>query len=101
MNDCYRRNAIIILTSVISALVITYISGFFRPLLPERTVDVLQWGSPFPYLHRVVTFHGQPFADWNMAVVDFIFWFIIIFVIIYLANFLWGRNDITSDKSVK
>jgi len=71
--------------AVIAGIVITWISGFFTPLFPERTVDVLQWGSPFPYLHRVVTFHIPPAVDWTMAVLDFVIWTVIVFVILYLA----------------
>jgi hypothetical protein len=63
--------------------VLTCRSGFLRPLLPDRTVDVLQWGSPFPYLHKIVTFPGPPFVDWSMAAVDFGIWTIMFMVIIY------------------
>jgi len=71
--------------AIIAGIVITWITGFFPPLFPERTVDVLQWGSPFAYLHRVVTFHTAPFVDWTMAFVDFVIWAVIVFVILYLA----------------
>ena len=76
------------LIAAVASLVITYISGFFRPLFPQMTVDVLQWGSPFPYLHRVVTFPGPPFVDWTMAGVDFIIWGIVVFLIVYLV-WMW------------
>jgi hypothetical protein len=69
--------------AAIGGVVLTWLSGFLRPLLPERTVDVLQWGSPFPYLHKVVTFPGPPFVDWSMAAVDFGIWTIMFMVIIY------------------
>jgi hypothetical protein len=69
--------------AAIGGAVLTWLSGFLRPLLPERTVDVLQWGSPFPYLHKVVTFQGPPFVDWSMAAVDFGIWSIMFIIIIY------------------
>jgi hypothetical protein len=66
-------------------MIITWISGFATPLFPERTVDVLQWGSPFLYLHRVMSFHTAPFVDWTMAFVDFVIWAVLVFVILHLA----------------
>jgi hypothetical protein len=57
-----EENLSMIRISVIFAgivgIIITYASGFFRPLLPERTIDLLQRGSPFPYLQR-----GSHFLD--------------------------------------
>lgn len=79
--------------AVIAGIVITWISGFFTPLFPERTVDVLQWGSPFPYLHRVVTFHIPPAVDWPMAFVDFVIWTVIAFILLYLAGILFSRGN--------
>jgi hypothetical protein len=81
----HRRACMAGFIAVVAGIVITWISGFFTPLFPERTVDVLQWGSPFAYLHRVVTFHTAPFVDWTMAFVDFVIWTVIVFVIVYLA----------------
>jgi hypothetical protein len=74
-----------LIIAVIGGAVLTWLSGFLRPLLPERTVDVLQWGSPFPYLHKVVTFPGSPFVDWTMAAVDFVIWTIMFIIIIYIV----------------
>src|SRR5512137_1499419 len=74
-----------LIIAAIGGAVLTWLSGFLRPLLPERTVDVLQWGSPFPYLHKVVTFPGPPFVDWSMAAVDFTVWTIMFIVIIYVV----------------
>ncbi len=84
------RLGISLIIAVIAGVVITYVSGFFRPLFPEMTVDVLQWGSPFPYLHRVVTFPGPPFVNWTMAAVDFIIWFLIVFAIVFVV---WGMRE--------
>ena len=53
--------------------------------MPEKTVDVLQWGSPFSYLLRVVTFSGPAFVDWSMAAVDFVIWTIMFIIIIYVV----------------
>jgi len=81
-----RRKAFLAgIIAVVSGIVITWISGFFTPLFPERTIDVLQWGSPFPYLHRVVTFHTAPFVDWTMAFVDFLIWAVAVLLVLYLG----------------
>jgi|APFre7841882654_1041346.scaffolds.fasta_scaffold06910_1 ABC-type dipeptide/oligopeptide/nickel transport system permease subunit len=84
-----KINLEIRVTAIIFALMggaaITWLSGFLRPLLPEKTVDVLQWGSPFPFLHKVVTFNGPVFVDWSMAAVDFVIWTIMLFIIIYVV----------------
>jgi len=74
-----------IIFALIGGAAITWLSGFLSPLLPEKTVDVLQWGSPFPYLHRVVTFSGPAFVDWSMAAVDFVIWTIMFIIIIYVV----------------
>jgi hypothetical protein len=87
MEENFRRMGISVIIAVIVGIIITYVSGFFRPLLPERTIDLLQWGSPFPYLHRVVTFPGPPFINWTMAAMDFIIWGILVFAIVFTA---WG-----------
>jgi hypothetical protein len=79
--------------SVIAGIVITYLSGFFTPLFPQMTVDVLQWGSPFPYLHRVVTFPGPAFVDWAMALVDFVIWAVIVFLILYFGWASRGKEE--------
>jgi hypothetical protein len=81
--------------AIIAGIVITYVSGFFRPLFPEMTVDVLQWGSPFPYLHRVVTFPGPAFVNWSMGAVDFIIWFLIVFAIVFVV---WGMRKPAGKK---
>jgi len=83
MKMSIRLQLIGLTIAAIGGAVLTWLSGFLRPLLPERTVDVLQWGSPFPCLHKVVTFPGQPFVDWSMAAVDFGIWTIMFMVIIY------------------
>lgn len=74
--------------SLVVGIAIAYFSGFLTPLFPERTVDVLLWGSPFPYLHRVLTFPGPAIVDWPIAVLDCVIWTIIAFLILY---FLWPR----------
>ena len=88
MTTGVRRAAISAAVAVVASLVITWVSGFFRPLFPQMTVDVLQWGSPFPYLYRVVTFRGPPSVDWTMAWVDFIIWGIIVFLIVF-PGWMW------------
>jgi hypothetical protein len=84
--------------ALIVGLAITYVSGFLTPLFPQMTVDVLQWGSPFPYLHRVVTFQGAAFVDWPMAVIDCLIWTIIAFLILH---FIWPRGVIAEKCEVK
>jgi hypothetical protein len=79
--------------ALIVGIAITYFSGFLTPLFPEKTVDVLQWGSPFPYLHRVVTFKGAPFVDWPVAVIDCLIWTIITFVILH---FIWPKGALAA-----
>ena len=74
--------------ALVVGIAITYFSGFLTPLFPERTVDVLQWGSPFPYLHRVVTFPGPAFVDWPIAVLDCAIWTVIALVILH---FIWPK----------
>jgi hypothetical protein len=69
----------------ILGIIITWFTGFFTPLFPQMTVDVLQWGSPFPFLHRVVTFPGPAFVDWTMAFVDFVIWAVIVFLILFFG----------------
>jgi hypothetical protein len=79
--------------ALIVGLAITYVSGFLAPLFPSQTVDVLQWGSPFPYLHRVVTFQAPPSVDWTMAIIDCLIWAIIAFVILH---FIWPRGALAA-----
>jgi hypothetical protein len=79
--------------ALIVGLAVTYVSGFLTPLFPEKTVDVLQWGSPFPYLHRVVTFQAPPSVDWPIAVLDCLIWTIIAFVILH---FIWPRGALAA-----
>jgi hypothetical protein len=81
--------------AAILGIVITWFTGFFTPLFPQMTVDVLQWGSPFPYLHRVVTFAGPAFVDWTMAFVDFVIWTIIVFLILYFG---WASRGTRKKK---
>ena len=71
--------------ALVVGIAITYFSGFLRPLFPEQTVDVLQWGSPFPYLHRVVTFSGPQAVDWPIAVLDAAVWSVLAFIVLYIA----------------
>jgi hypothetical protein len=71
--------------ALVVGIAITYFSGFATPLFPQMTVDVLQWGSPFPYLHRVVTFPGPAFVDWPMAVLDTLIWTVLAFIVLYFA----------------
>jgi hypothetical protein len=66
-------------------IVVTWLSGFVRPFFPLSSMETLQWGSPFPYLDRVVTFPLPPTMNWTMAFVDFAIWALIAFVILYLA----------------
>ena len=80
-----KMKAIAVIIALAGGAILTWLSGFLPPLLPEMTVDVLQWGSPFPFLHRVVTFSGPPFIDWSMAAVDFIIWTLMFIVIIYVV----------------
>lgn len=80
-----KRIEIIIIISLIGGILVTWLTGFFRPLFPVRTVDVLEWGSPFPYLTRVVTFRGPAFINWETATIDFMLWAIIIFVVLFLV----------------
>jgi len=75
--------------ALIVGLAVTYVSGFLPPLFPGKTVDVLQWGSPFPYLHRVVTFQAPPSVDWTMAIIDCLIWTVIAFVILH---FIWPKG---------
>ena len=92
MNVCYINCAkanVAAAWALIVGLAITYFSGFLTPLFPQMTVDVLQWGSPFPYLHRVVTFQSPPFVDWPMAIIDCLIWTIIAFVILH---FIWTKG---------
>ena len=101
MNLCYINCAkanVAAAWALIVGLAITYFSGFLTPLFPQMTVDVLQWGSPFPYLHRVVTFQSPPFVDWPMAVIDCLIWTIIAFVILH---FIWPRGVIAEKCEVK
>ena len=91
-----KLRVIAIIIAVLGGAVLTWLSGFLNPLLPERTVDVLQWGSPFPYLHRVVTFKGPAFVDWSMAAVDFVIWtimFIIIIYVVWLSRCKEGKKE--------
>jgi hypothetical protein len=74
-----------LIIAIIGGAALTWLSGFLRPLLPEKSVDVLQWGSPFPYLHKVVTFPGPPFVDWSTAAVDFVIWTILFIIIMYVV----------------
>jgi hypothetical protein len=84
-----------VIIAALGGAVLTWLSGFLHPLLPERTVDVLQWGSPFPYLHRVVSFPGPPFVDWSMAVVDFMIWTVMFTIIIYAVWISRCKGDKT------
>jgi hypothetical protein len=79
--------------ALIVGLAVTYVSGFLAPLFPSQTVDVLQWGSPFPYLHRVVTFQAPPSVDWTMAIIDCLIWTIIAFVILH---FIWPKGALAA-----
>jgi hypothetical protein len=81
--------------ALIVGLAITYVSGFLAPLFPDRTVDVLQWGSPFPYLYRVVAFQAPPSVDWRIAVLDCLIWTVVAAVIL---SFLWP-NVAKGEKS--
>jgi hypothetical protein len=80
-----KRTVIIVIISLIGGVLVTWLTGFFRPLFPFMTVDVLEWGSPFPYLTRVVTFRGPAFINWETAAIDFIIWTIIIFIVLFLV----------------
>ncbi len=81
MNIHRKSVALSAAIAVTGGLIVTYATGFFRPLFPFRTVDVLEWGSPFPYLTRIAGAGGLPkHLDWTNAVVDFLIWAIIIFV---------------------
>jgi len=75
--------------ALVVGIAITYFSGFLRPIFPQMTVDVLQWGSPFPYLHRVVTFAGPASVDWPMAVIDAAIWSGLAFIVLY---FTWPKG---------
>ncbi len=97
MFNCARMNVKPV-WALIVGIAITYFSGFLTPLFPERTVDVLQWGSPFPYLHLVATFPGPAFVDWPIAVIDCLIWTIIAFVILY---FIWPRGPLEEKCVVK
>ena len=82
----YRKRVCIAGTAaIVLGILITWMTGFFTPLFPQSTVDVLQWGSPFPYLHRVVTFTIPPAVDWTAAFVDFVIWAVIVFLILYFG----------------
>lgn len=90
MTESHRQLGGSLIIAVIASLIITYISGFFRPLIPFRTIDILEWGSPFPYLTRLAGASQLPtHVDWTMAIVDFIIWAIIVFLIVYV---IWGRR---------
>jgi hypothetical protein len=84
-----NRTVFVVVISLIGGLLVTGISGLFRPLFPYRTVDVLEWGSPFPYLSRVVTFRGPPFVDWTTAVLDYVIWTVVIFIVLFLVCSKW------------
>ena len=88
-----KRTAIVVIVSLIGGLLVTGISGLFRPLLPYRTVDVLEWGSPFPYLSRVVTFRGPPFVNWGTAILDYLIWTIVIFIVLFLVSSRWPHHQ--------
>ena len=88
-----KRTAIAVIVSLIGGLLVTGISGLFRPLFPYRTVDVLEWGSPFPYLSRVVTFRGPPFVDWGTATLDYLIWTIVIFIVLFVVCSIWPRHQ--------
>ena len=96
MNESRRRAGVSVIIAVIASLIITYISGFFRPLIPYRTIDVLEWGSPFPYLTRIAGASQLPrHVDWTMAFVDFVIWAIIVFLIVFYA---WARRGPQKNK---
>ena len=73
-----------VIFAIIVGIAVTWFSKFVPPVFPARTVDILQWGSPFPYLFRVVTFQIPPTVNWAMAFLDFAIWALIAFVILYL-----------------
>jgi large-conductance mechanosensitive channel len=96
-----KRICVVGILAVITGIVIAYISGFFPPLILRKTVDVLQWGSPFPYIHRVVTFYTAPFVDWTMALVDFVIWAVLVFLVLYFgwASRTPGKQRVEETKA--
>jgi len=76
--------------ALVVGIAITYFSGFLSPLFPQMTVDVLQWGSPLPYLHRVVTFPGPAFVDWWTALLDAVIWTVLAYIVLYFA---WPKGS--------
>jgi hypothetical protein len=92
-----KWTAFVIVISLIGGLLVTGLSGLFRPLFPYRTVDVLEWGSPFPYLSRVVTFRGPPFVDWTTAVLDYVIWTFVIFIVLFLVCSM-GKCPVKENK---
>ncbi len=73
-----KRVTMILIASIIVGVILTLITGQFLDPFAGIQIDIVEYGAPFAYVSRVIPTRITSY-DYVSAIVDVIFWSVIVF----------------------
>jgi hypothetical protein len=100
MMENFTKDPSKVLYAVLVGVAITLVSEiFFTPHFGRIPIDMLEWGTPLPWITRVIpTKIGV--IHWISFVIDLVFWIIISLIVLGIIISVINRRSSSRTKSV-